>query len=249
MVDTAVSSGPFPAFLAAWIQFLVPQPCFDKLFVDLDFMNIPCLKVVISKCLGFGIILGSVIVKVPQIVKLLKAKSGEGISLISVSCELLAISATWSYGFASKFPFSSYGEAVFLALQTLIIAFLVLFYNGQTMQAFTYVVSYVSVMVFLLSPYAPFQLLSILQTGNAFVIMASKLIQAVTNFQNKSTGQLSVITVFLLFVGAIARIFTSIQETGDNLVVFTYVVSTVFNGIIAAQMLLYWKADNKAKME
>ena len=46
-------------------------------------------------------------VKVPQIIKLLKSQSGEGISMVSVSCELLAISASWSYGYASKFPFRS----------------------------------------------------------------------------------------------------------------------------------------------
>ncbi|MCK5814299.1 MAG: hypothetical protein KAH03_08570 [Cocleimonas sp.] len=37
----------------------------------------------------------------------MQAKSGEGINLISVSCELLAISASWSYGYASRFPFRS----------------------------------------------------------------------------------------------------------------------------------------------
>lgn len=243
-----MSSGPFPAFLALWVQILVPQPCFDKFFIDFDFLNVPCMKVVISKGLGFAIILGSLIVKLPQIIKMLRAGSGEGISMTSVSCELLAISATWSYGYASQFPFSSYGESVFLALQTIIIAFLVLFYCGQKTMAMSYVVSYVAAMMFLLSPYVPFQLLSLLQTSNAFVVMVSKLIQAYTNFTNKSTGQLSVITVYLIFLGAIARIFTSIQETGDNLVVFTYVVSTVCNGIIALQMILYWNAD-KPKVE
>ena len=69
------------------------------------------------------------------------------------------------------------------------------------------------------------------------------MIQAYTNFSNKSTGQLSVITVFMIFFGAIARIFTSIQETGDALVIFTYIVSSIFNGIIALQMIIYWNSD------
>ena len=70
---------------------------------------------------------------------------------------------------------SAYGEAVFLAFQTIIIAFLVLYFSGQKVQAVGYVGVYVAVMGFLLSPYVPFQLLSLLQTSNAFVVLVSKV--------------------------------------------------------------------------
>ena len=63
-----------------------------------------------------------------------------------------------------------------------------------------------------------------------------QLTQAWGNFRNGSTGQLSAITVFLIFSGSIARIFTSIQETGDQLVIMNYVVASVCNGIIAFQV-------------
>ncbi|MGH0156212.1 UNVERIFIED_CONTAM: hypothetical protein FKN15_030795 [Acipenser sinensis] len=42
--------------------------------------------------------------------------------------------------------------------------------------------------------------------------------------------------------GSLARIFTSVQETGDPLMALTYVVSSCCNGIIAAQLLYYWNA-------
>uniref|UniRef100_T1JJZ2 Uncharacterized protein n=1 Tax=Strigamia maritima TaxID=126957 RepID=T1JJZ2_STRMM len=54
-------------------------------------------------------------------------------------------------------------------------------------------------------------------------------IQALQNYQNGSTGQLSAITVFLVFAGNLARIFTSVQETGDSLVVITYSSSAIAN--------------------
>ena len=44
-------------------------------------------------------------VKVPQILKVCKAKSGEGISFASVLFELIAISANASYSFSMGFPF------------------------------------------------------------------------------------------------------------------------------------------------
>ena len=54
------------------------------------------------------------------------------------------------------------------------------------------------------------------QAANIPLIVVGKLIQAATNYKNGHTGQLSAITVFLLTLGSLARIFTSIQDTGDK---------------------------------
>ena len=57
-----------------------------------------------------------------------------------------------------------------------------------------------------------FQLFCImLQAANIPMIVVGKLIQAISNFRQGHTGQLSAITVFLLTAGSLARIFTSIQ--------------------------------------
>ena len=74
---------------------------------------------------------------------------------------------------------------------------------------------------------------------------AGKMIQIITNFRNGHTGQLSAVTSFLLALGAIARIFTSIQETGDNVIIMTYVCSSVVNSIIALQVILYWNTTSQ----
>ena len=49
--------------------------------------------------------LPSLTVKLPQIFKLLGAKSAEGLSFQTVLLELLAISGTMAYSIANKFPF------------------------------------------------------------------------------------------------------------------------------------------------
>jgi len=72
-----------------------------------------------------------------------------------------------------------------------------------------------------------------------------QLLQLYANYSNGSTGQLSSITQALLFLGAVARIFTSIQETGDQLTIISYVVSTVCNFIIVAQIGYYWKSKQE----
>ena len=45
-------------------------------------------------------------VKVPQIIKIWRGKSGQGISLTAVSLEIFAVTASLAYGFASGFPLS-----------------------------------------------------------------------------------------------------------------------------------------------
>ncbi|XP_033760062.1 mannose-P-dolichol utilization defect 1 protein-like [Pecten maximus] len=226
-------------------QVFVPQPCYDEFFVKFNFLDVNCQKVVLSKCLGYGIILGAVLVKLPQIIKILQAKSAKGISFISVLFELIAVSATTAYGFAMGFPFSSYGEGIFLVLQTTVIVYLVLYYTNQKSGAVIFVLIYTLCMAYLLSPIVSTQMLALFQSINIIVVILSKMIQAVTNFRNGSTGQISVITVTMLFTGSLARIFTSQQETGDSLIILSYVVASLCNGIILAQVLYYWNKKSK----
>uniref|UniRef100_A0A0L8IGN5 Solute carrier family 66 member 3 n=2 Tax=Octopus bimaculoides TaxID=37653 RepID=A0A0L8IGN5_OCTBM len=154
------------------------------------------------------------------------------------------MSASVCYGYASKFPFSSYGEAIFLAVQTVVIGMLVLHYQQKSLHMLLYLGTYCTTMSILLSSMVPFALLKFLQTSIIPVIIFSKLLQASENYKNQNTGQLSAITIFLLFGGALARIFTSMQETGDNLLMITFVVSASLNGLIAFQVLYYWNSTN-----
>ena len=71
--------------------------------------------------------------------------------------------------------------------------------------------------------------------------------QALTNYKNGSTGQLSAATCFMLFFGSLARIFTSIQETGDTTMVIMYVCSTSANALIVGQLFYYWNVNDKQK--
>uniref|UniRef100_A0A8C6UQ57 Solute carrier family 66 member 3 n=1 Tax=Neogobius melanostomus TaxID=47308 RepID=A0A8C6UQ57_9GOBI len=227
----------------------MPESCYDEFFLNFNFLDVPCLKTVISKGLGIGIILGSVLVKLPQIVKLVRASSAEGLSLQSVLLELVAITGTMTYSIINRFPFSAWGEALFLMLQTLAIGVLILHYNQRTgrgrfgrrlgpsrLTTGAIHLAPGSAAV----PLTPPALITALQASNMPAIIVGRLIQAVTNFQNGHTGQLSAVSAFLLFAGSLARIFTSLQETGDALMALTYVISSLCNGILVMQLLYYW---------
>ena len=72
-------------------------------------------------------------------------------------------------------------------------------------------------------------------------------IQIIENYRNQSTGQLAFLTVVLQFGGCLARIFTSLTETDDRLVLFVYIVASTLNGIIFAQFFMYW--GNKTRKQ
>ncbi|KAM6909107.1 mannose-P-dolichol utilization defect 1b [Xenentodon cancila] len=233
---------PFKGLL---LDYVLPESCYDQFFLNLNFLDVPCLKIVLSKVLGIGIILGSVMVKLPQILKLMAAKSAEGLSFKSVLLELLAITGTMVYSIANRFPFSAWGEALFLMLQTLAIGFLIQMYGGRTARGVLFLAVYVGLLLLLLSPATPMSVVTSMQAFNMPAIIVGRLIQAATNLHNGHTGQLSAISVFLLFAGSLARIFTSVQETGDSLMALTYVISSSCNGIIALQVLYYWNSSSE----
>ncbi|XP_017463083.1 PREDICTED: mannose-P-dolichol utilization defect 1 protein homolog [Rhagoletis zephyria] len=231
------------------LSYFVNDKCIHGYVDDFDFLNVICFKQLLSKCLGYGIIAGSLLVKVPQVKKLLNNKSGEGINLISVLLDLTAITSHMSYNYVKGYPFSAWGDSTFLAFQTAIIAALVLYYGGKKAVSFLFCIVYALIVYVLHGGFTPINVLMVAQGFNIPILLLGKLSQAWTNYKNSSTGQLSAATVFLLFAGSLARIFTSAQETGDLMIILTFCFSTFANGVIAAQMLYYWNKPAKGRKD
>lgn len=199
--------------------------------------------------MGYGIVAGSIFVKIPQVLKLLANRSAAGINIFSVFLEIIAITLNLSYSFVKGFPFSAWGDSSFLAVQTAAIAALVLHYNGSLMNALVFLAGYVGICYVLMGGITPIDILWSLQAMVIPILIVGKMSQAYTNYSNGSTGQLSAVTCFMLFFGSLARIFTSIQETGDSLIILTYCLSTLTNGVIVAQLLYYWNAGIGGKKQ
>ncbi|KAM9312904.1 mannose-P-dolichol utilization defect 1 protein [Gastrophryne carolinensis] len=225
------------------VPAILPENCYDEFFLQYNLLHVPCLKILLSKVLGIAIIAGSVMVKVPQIVKILRSGTAEGLSFQAIFLELLAMTGTMVYSMTNSFPFSAWGEVLFLLIQTLIIGFLIQHLSSRTNLGILFLGVYFSMVAVLLSPVVPMAVITALQATNVPAIVISRLIQAVTNYRNGHTGQLSAVTVSMLFLGSLARIFTSIQETGDPLMALTFVVSSSCNGLIFLQLLYYWNVS------
>ena len=230
------------------MSFLMPQNCYEDLFYNLNFFNIVCLKIIVSKGLGYGILAGSLLLRVPQIVKILAAGSGEGLSVASEIFGLIAVFGSMSYGNYKQFPISAYGDMYFLYIQGIIILMLIFYYQKN------HFYNLISLSIFAASTYLMLNEMidpRIILTLNGLSLifsLISKFYQAFINFKNGSTGVLSPITLVLQFAGCAARIFTSIQETGDFNLIFQYVILSFVNGLLVAQWLYYSSGYKSVKM-
>lgn len=236
-------------FFTPLVLFIVPKYCHDEFFINFNFFHAACLKIAISKCLGYGIVVGSAMIKIPQIIKVVQASSVEGLSLLAFVLELVALTANATYSYAKAFPFSAWGESFFMSIQGCLLILMYFYYTSQPLAAIIFPVLYGGIVYVLASGLTPMSVLTQFVSLNILFLATSRLIQIVANFRNGHTGQLSFIMVLLLFLGAVARIFTTIQETGDKVLLMTFLVSATLNATLTLQVLYYWsvKPDLKKK--
>jgi len=229
-----------------FLRSFLKEECYGEFVINNNFFHAPCLKLLISKILGLAIIAGSLIVKVPQILKIFHAGSAKGINLGSNILELAGLLLSLSYNYRLGFPFNTYGETAFITVQNLVIIYQIFLYGeGINSRLFGIFGIYaVAVYVFMLNPAGlmDMQLLTSLQAFNIVILIFARIPQIWTNFSSKSAGQLALITWLLNFGGAAARIFTTMQETGDFTQLVTYVLATSLSGTILFQILFYGNA-------
>ncbi|KAG6030791.1 hypothetical protein E4U41_007765 [Claviceps citrina] len=84
--------------------------------------------------------------------------------------------------------------------------------------------------------------LGYLQAGAGVLGVASKLPQIVAIYRRGGTGQLSAFTVFNYLAGSLSRIFTTLQEVDDRMILYGFVSGFLLNAVLTLQMLYYWNA-------
>ncbi|EGG21197.1 transmembrane protein [Cavenderia fasciculata] len=216
------------------------------------------IGLLISKAIGYAIVFFSLILKVPQIQKLVSSKDPTGISRLSIVVETVGFTISMLAGWLLQYPFSTYGESVFIWIQNLIIVYLVFSYAKKINAVF-----FIGVLVYIISVVAVVQLhnkelVQNLQNLNIGIFIFSKIPQIVSVYKLKSVGQLSFVTSFLNLGGSLARVFTTLKEVNDFSVLAGFLTGATLNTIIVIQFLLYWNnkvptrkvvsSDNKKKI-
>ncbi|KAF6760890.1 hypothetical protein DFP72DRAFT_988128 [Ephemerocybe angulata] len=204
---TAITQN-LPWFIKDLGVSIIGQKCYTTLVENLHVTDVPCLKYSLSK--GFGL---------PQVLLILNGSSARGLSLSSYVLETLAYAITLVYNIRNAFPFSTYGENLFITPQNALITFLIIYY----------------------SPLPPKdQALSLAQLATLPLGLTSKLPQIRQNARAQSTGQLSAVAVLSQVLGCLARVFTTAQEVGDPLVQAGFLLALGLNVVLGVQMYMYW---------
>ncbi|KAI5284346.1 hypothetical protein KEM54_001403 [Ascosphaera aggregata] len=230
---------------------LLGEKCHSNLILHLDVISNPdCLVLALSKGLGLGIVTLSSVVKVPQIIKLLKSQSASSVSFVSYALETASLLITLAYNARQNFPFSTYGESAFIAVQDIVIALLVLAFSGKKAGAGAFLAAVVGVVYALMfsgETIVDNEKMGFLQAGAGLLGISSKIPQIFTIWKEGGTGQLSAFAVFNYLAGSLARVFTTLQEVDDKLILYGFLAGFTFNCILAFQMIYYWGSSNPAK--
>jgi mannose-P-dolichol utilization defect protein 1 len=223
---------------------------------QLPFLSIPCFSQLISKGLGLAIIAGSCLNKVPIMINMLTSKSAAGISRNSLYGEAIVYANGALYGYLFSYPFTSYGENVSLLIQNIILIIMAWQLSRQSPSSsrasleeqvsvivgfFAYLVA---ILQFLQKDYY-----YLLLSATWPVMLYARGSQVYETFFVKHTGNLSVVTTSMNLVGSLIRIGTTIQETGDVIVLVGYMMSGALSFIMFIQYWLYLPNTIKALEE
>lgn len=182
------------------------------------------------------------VVKVPQIAKIVFSHSADGISFLSYFLETIAASITFGYNYRFGNPFSTYGETFFIILQNLMVLTLLGAIRRQLANyAFLFLLYSIFLVSLVLPDYLGDNTLLSMQAITIPLGMISRLPQIWSIWRRRSTGQLSALTCFALFAGSTARVFTCYQETRhDFILLLSYLMTAMLNATVMVQMLYYW---------
>lgn len=228
--------------------------------------DVECLKYSLSKGLGVGIVAGGSIMKIPQLltsalvpydlwsqalsplyITVISSGSAAGLSLSAYILETLSYAVTLAYSVQNNFPFSTYGENLFLTAQNAIITLLIaaLPSSSKLSSQRTSPLKYIFPLLlggagtaYALYTASP-NTLALAQLATLPLGVASKLPQIAQNRRARSTGQLSGFAVISQTLGSLARLFTTLSEVGDTRLAAGFVLAFALNCVLAVQLFAY----------
>lgn len=103
---------------------LLTPKCFNAFFAQRDFTNVECIKAVVSKALSYGIIMGSLILKLPQILKIIAAKDVTGLTSSAFYMEVVLYLSSTIYNLLRGYPLTTWGENLVILAQNIVLVLL-----------------------------------------------------------------------------------------------------------------------------
>lgn len=193
-----------------------------------------------AQIVGWVVIAGSCVRSVPQIMRITKNKSVEGISLLSFASELSAFLITIAYNVQFCYPLSTWGETLTNAVQHAVLVGLIFFYNDEVppLVKASIVVGLTGGAAFLFSPMCTDAILRWLQSL-VIVILAvfGRIPQVVLNWRRGNSGELSFGSTLLSVIGNVCRVYTTMALVKDPIIMATALSQLCLNSVLLVQIV------------
>ena len=231
------------------IHEIISPKCMDVYFADKDFFNAECSQQLVSKLIGYVILCISLVVKIPQILKIYRAKSGKGINVSTQAIEAIGFSSLFSYSYVSGYPFSVFGDTISNFTQTMVVVFLCLHYGGKSGQATGAFLFAIGGAAFLCSGVVPLYVLKNFNRMGFLMKFVGGSSQIYTNYKNQSTGQISIWSISMAFCIVTSKVMTALVLTKDYQLVIGASMGSCIMGTVLCQILYYSTKKPQVKKE
>eukprot|EP00947_MAST-08B_sp_MAST-8B-sp1_P001295 g1295.t1 len=200
--------------------------------------------------LGWCVIGGAVVYKLPQILQIWRSRSADGVVLAATSQDLLVYVFTFAYSLAKGHTFNLYGENFFQGTGTLGVILLQLrfsygFSKAKLVAVFSAVALATAALARapqLLGPQLGTRALNAARVSTIFFGLSAKVPQIWSNYDRGDVGQLSLTSSGLNALGSWVRIYTSLKSQAlrnDWRVMGGAALSLVLNSVVVGQILRY----------
>lgn len=188
------------------------------------------------------------ILKIPQILNLLLAKSADQISILALLLELTSYTVMTNYNYTNGYSILSYLEYPVILLQEYILIFLVLKYLNK-INKFSILVTilYFSISISFALQLIPKTVLTILAPMCTPISVSSKVVQLLAIFRAKNADTVSPITWFISAFTNLTRVFTIWMDSADIILLANFIISVILSSSIMFSAIYYrW---NKVKRD
>ncbi|XP_026209817.1 solute carrier family 66 member 3 [Anabas testudineus] len=193
---------------------------------------------------NFSTLFVCMVLKFPQILVLMRAKSTTGVSLHSLLLELIGFIVFVTYQMYYDYPPPTYLEYPILIAQDVILLLLILHYNGSLRHSVIYALVFVGGWKLLTVEKWIIDLAMSLCT---FISAASKFAQLQCLWKTKDAGQVSALTWGMATYTCIARIYTTTVTTGDMQVLVRFIAMTLLNLWVLLTVFYYQRHSGHSK--
>ncbi|XP_069830213.1 solute carrier family 66 member 3 [Dendropsophus ebraccatus] len=184
------------------------------------------------------------VLKFPQILSVMAAKSAEGLSLGSVLLEVTGFLVFLRYHMYYEYPMETYLEYPIIIAQDAVLLLFILLYSGSIRNALLYSGMFFGLWnILVLRKW----IIDVALNLCTVISASSKFLQLQHLWRTQESGQASALTWAMATYTCVTRIFTTVMTTGDIAVLVRFIVMLFLNCWVVIVILQYRKKPEAKK--